>query len=100
MTVPADFIEVVAPHLNAPSLDAIVQFAKLAEVEREITRERIFAGLVRAKAQDKTLGRKPASSKTEKRIRELCEKGLGKLKIGRTLGCGVSTVQRVLAEAA
>jgi hypothetical protein len=31
------------------------------------------------------------------RISELRGKGLGKLKIARTLGCGVSTVQRVLA---
>jgi len=68
-----------------------------AELEREIIRERIHAGLARAKAQGKTLGRKPVSSRTEERIRALREKGLGKLKIARELGCGVSTVQRVLA---
>jgi len=68
-----------------------------AELEREIIRERIHAGLARARAQGKTLGRKPVSSRTEERIRVLREKGLGKLKIARELGCGVSTVQRVLA---
>jgi|HubBroStandDraft_1064217.scaffolds.fasta_scaffold93058_1 DNA invertase Pin-like site-specific DNA recombinase len=68
-----------------------------AELEREIIRERIYAGLARAKAQGRPLGRKPVSSKTEERIRALRDKGLGKLKIARTLGCGVSTVQRVLA---
>jgi DNA invertase Pin-like site-specific DNA recombinase len=67
-----------------------------AELEREILRERIYAGLARAKAQGKTLGRKPVSSRTEERIRDLRGKGLGKLKIARTLGGGVSTVQRVL----
>jgi DNA invertase Pin-like site-specific DNA recombinase len=70
-----------------------------AELEREIIRERIYAGLARAKAQGRTLGRKPVSSKTEERIRALRDKGLGKLKIARTLRCGVSTVQRVLSEA-
>jgi DNA invertase Pin-like site-specific DNA recombinase len=70
-----------------------------AELEREIIRERIFAGLARARAQGKTLGRKPVSARTEERIRELRGKGLGKLKIARELGCGVSTVQRVLAAA-
>ena len=68
-----------------------------AELEREIIRERIHSGLARARAQGKVLGRKPVSSKTEDRIPELRGKGLGKLKIARTLGCGVSTVQRVLA---
>lgn len=71
-----------------------------AELEREIIRERIHAGLARAKAQGKALGRKPVSSRTEERIRALREKGLGKLKIARELRCGVSTVQRVLAAAA
>jgi DNA invertase Pin-like site-specific DNA recombinase len=70
-----------------------------AELEREIIRERIFSGLARARAQGKTLGRKPVSARTEERIRELRGKGLGKQKIARTLGCGVSTVQRVLAAA-
>jgi|SRR5579871_6400982 len=68
-----------------------------AELEREIIRERIHAGLARAKAQGKTLGRKPVSARIEERIRELRAKGYGKLRIARELKCGVSTVQRVLA---
>jgi len=67
-----------------------------AELEREIIRERIYAGLARAKAQGKTLGRKPVGSMIEARIRELRGRGLGKLKIARELRCGVSTVQKVL----
>ena len=70
-----------------------------AELEREIIRERIHSGLARAKSKGKILGRRPVSSRTEERIRELREKGMGKLKIARTLECGVSTVQRVLAAA-
>ena len=68
-----------------------------AELEREIIRERIHAGLARAKSQGKTLGRRPVSKKTESQIRTLRARGLGKLKIARQLRCGVSTVQRVVA---
>jgi len=36
----------------------------------------------------------------EARVRALRAKGMGILKIGRTLGIGMSVVQRVLSEAA
>ena len=68
-----------------------------AELEREIIRERIHAGLARARSQGKTLGRRPVSSKVKDRIRELRAEGHGKLKIARALSCGVGTVSRVLA---
>src|SRR5580658_2725605 len=68
-----------------------------AELEREIIRERIYAGLARARAQGKKLGRLPVSNRTEVQIRRLRADGMGKLKIARTLRCGVSTVQRVLS---
>lgn len=68
-----------------------------AELEREIIRERINAGLARARAKGKKLGRKPVDSRTEQRIRALRGKGMGKVKIARELECGVSTVSRVLA---
>lgn len=45
------------------------------------------------------VGWKRVSSRTEDRIRELRRKDCGKLKIARELGCGVGTVQRVLAAA-
>jgi DNA invertase Pin-like site-specific DNA recombinase len=70
-----------------------------AEFERAIIVERINAGLARARAQGKRLGRLPVSNRTETQIRNLHKQGLGKLKIARTLRCGVSTVQRVLAAA-
>jgi len=71
-----------------------------AELEREIIRERIHAGLARARSKGKRLGRKRVAPAIEKRIRELSARGHGKLKIARELECGVSVVQRVLAEAA
>ena len=71
--------------------------ATFAELEREIIRERIHSGLVRAKAQGKTLGRKPVSAQVEEQIRDMRREGTGKRKIALTIGVGVSTVQRVLA---
>jgi DNA invertase Pin-like site-specific DNA recombinase len=70
-----------------------------AELEREIIKERIHAGLSRARAKGKKLGRKPVDAKVEERIRALREKGMGKVKIARTLEIGVSTVQRVVSAA-
>ncbi len=78
---------------------AFLQMAGVfAEFERAIIVERVNAGLARARAQGKKLGR-PSSVKprTERRIRELLKLGTGKVKIARTLGCGVSTVQRLAA---
>jgi DNA invertase Pin-like site-specific DNA recombinase len=77
---------------------AFLQMAGVfAEFERSIIVERINAGLRRAKAQGKTLGRPMVSDTVEGDIRKLRANGLGKLKIAKQLGCGVSTVQRVLA---
>jgi DNA invertase Pin-like site-specific DNA recombinase len=68
-----------------------------AEFERSIIVERINAGLARARAQGKELGRPRVADRTETEIRKMLAKGTGKLKIARTLGVGVSTVQRVAA---
>ena len=69
-----------------------------AEFERSIIRERVNAGLQRARAQGKTLGRPRVSRKTEGAILKARARGLGKRKIARELGVGTSVVQRVLAE--
>jgi DNA invertase Pin-like site-specific DNA recombinase len=74
--------------------------AVFAAFERDITIERINAGLARARAQGKQLGRPSVGHRVERKIRALRAEGLGKLKIATQLGCGVSTVQRVLKEAA
>lgn len=70
-----------------------------AEFERTMIQERVKAGLARAKAQGKRLGRPTVSAKVEDNIRMLRETGMGKLKIARTLGVGTSTVQRVVGDA-
>lgn len=84
---------------STPSGRAMFQMCGVfAEFERGMIRERVAAGLNRAKAQGKTLGRPKANAEIEARICQLHDggRGMGKLKIARTLGIGVSVVQRVL----
>jgi DNA invertase Pin-like site-specific DNA recombinase len=69
-----------------------------AEFERGIIRERVNAGLARAREKGTILGRPRTAPAIEKRIRGLHAKGMGILKIGRTLGVGTSVVQRVVLE--
>jgi DNA invertase Pin-like site-specific DNA recombinase len=72
-----------------------------SEFERAMIRDRVNAGLARAKAQGKTLGRPKTSADTEQAIRAALEKGeKGILKIAKDHRVGVSVVQRIKAEAA
>jgi hypothetical protein len=67
-----------------------------AEFERAMIQERVWAGLARAKAQGKRLGRPRIDTRVDRRIREAlakCERGI--LKIAADLGVGSGTVQRV-----
>ena len=68
-----------------------------AEFERGIIRERVNAGLARARAKRIKLGRRRVEPAVEARILELRANGDGILKIGRKLGVGTSVVQRVVA---
>lgn len=86
---------------STPSGRAMFQMLGVfAEFERGMIRERVNAGLARAKAKGVKLGRRPVKAAVEARIRELKAEGMGILKIGRTLGIGTSVVQRVLTEPA
>ena len=69
-----------------------------AEFERAMIKERINAGLARAKAQGKTLGRPKVSLQVENKIRKLRSTGKGIRKIASELRVGVSTVKRVVDE--
>jgi DNA invertase Pin-like site-specific DNA recombinase len=72
--------------------------AVFAEFEREVIVERINAGLARARAQGKKLGRPTSvTPKIKQRILDLRAKGHGMLRIAREIGCGTGTVQRLLA---
>jgi DNA invertase Pin-like site-specific DNA recombinase len=67
-----------------------------AECERAMIQERVCAGLRRAKAAGKTLGRPRVPASKEKAIRVARKKGQGIKAIARNLGVGVSVVQRVV----
>ena len=71
-----------------------------AEFERSMIRERVNAGLARAKERGTVLGRRRTRGAVEDRIRALRAEGMGILKIGKTLGVGTSVVQRVVASSA
>jgi DNA invertase Pin-like site-specific DNA recombinase len=69
-----------------------------AEFERGIIRERVNAGLARARANGTKLGRRRVNPSVEARILELRANGDGILKIGKKLGVGTSVVQRVFKQ--
>lgn len=79
---------------------AMLQMAGVfSEWEREVIRERVMAGLARAKAQGKKLGRRRTDRAIERKIERALTRGdMGVKKIARTVGVGVGTVQRVKAE--
>ena len=66
-----------------------------AEFERGMIRSRVMAGLERARAKGKRLGRRPVRPSVEAKSRDHLAAGNGIVKTARTLGVGVSTVQRV-----
>ena len=83
---------------STPSGRAMFQMLGVfAEFERCMIRERVNAGLARAKERGTVLGRRRTRSAVEDRIRALRSEGVGILKIGKTLGIGTSVVQRVVA---
>jgi DNA invertase Pin-like site-specific DNA recombinase len=71
-----------------------------AEFERSMIRERVKAGLARARAQGKVLGRPKVNGDIEKAVLAARAEGTGKRKIAKRLRIGVCTVNRILSEAA
>lgn len=68
-----------------------------AEFEREMIRERVGAGLERARKQGKTLGRpKKVNDDTVEAIMKARAEGKGIRAIAKEVGIGIGTVQRVL----
>jgi DNA invertase Pin-like site-specific DNA recombinase len=81
-----------------PSGKAMFQMLGVfAEFERSMTRERVRAGLARARAEGKTLGRPKIAKNIERAVRAaLTEKERpGLRKIAAKFGVGVGTVQRI-----
>ncbi len=69
-----------------------------AEFERSLIRERTIAGLKRARAAGKQLGRPRISQEKEQEILKIRAKGKGIHKTAALAKVGVATVQRVLRE--
>ena len=82
---------------TTPSGRAMFQMMGVfAEFERSMISERVKAGLARTKAKGTKLGRPTVSTEREAQILELRSQGMGMLAIGKELGVGTSTVQRVV----
>ena len=83
---------------STPSGKAMFQMMGVfAEFERSMISERVKAGLARARSNGKQLGRPKVSSDIEDQINALRDQGMGILRIGKQLGVGTSTVQRVVS---
>ena len=73
-------------------------FSAVAEFERNIIRERVMAGLARAKSEGKKLGRPTnVNVNTGVAVKLLREKGASIHSIAKQLKIGVSTTTRLLA---
>ena len=84
---------------TTPSGKAMFQMMGVfAEFERSMISERVKAGLARTKAKGTKLGRPKVSAKREAKIMKLRSQGMGILRIGKELGVGTSTVQRVISQ--
>lgn len=66
-----------------------------AEFEREMILSRVHAGLARARAEGKHLGRPRKGKATDAEIRAQLATGMGILKTAKLLKCGTGTVHRV-----
>ncbi len=69
-----------------------------AEFERGMIRNRVMAGLERARARGVQLGRPKTGSKVEAAIRVRLAKGEGIKKVAKAVGVGNGTVSRIKAE--
>jgi DNA invertase Pin-like site-specific DNA recombinase len=94
-------------YIDQQAIDTTTPMGKLmfqvcgafAEFERSMIKTRIHAGLKRARAQGKTLGRPKVDEATQAAIMRSLKEGVGIKKTAATLGCGIGTVIRVRNEA-
>ncbi len=97
----------VEPYSHREAIDgttphgrAMLQMAAVfAELERELIRDRVKAGLARAKAQGRKLGRPVLPHDVKARVRKLRAEGMPFRKIAAEVGVAVSSVQAILATA-
>jgi DNA invertase Pin-like site-specific DNA recombinase len=81
---------------STPHGRAMLQMAAVfAELERGMIRQRVHAGLARARAEGKRLGRPTISAESEAAIRDRLATGAGINKVARELGLANGTVHKV-----
>lgn len=85
---------------TTPSGKALFQMCGVfAEFERSMIVSRVNAGLDRARAQGKKLGRPSLATPKKEKIQELLAQGLSMAKIAMATGVGVASVHRIAAQA-
>lgn len=93
------FLHQQALDTSTPSGRAMFQMLGVfAEFERSIIQERVYAGLARAKANGRQLGRPKVSASKLAEVRELLASGMGIRKAAVSAGVGTGTAQKVAAE--
>jgi DNA invertase Pin-like site-specific DNA recombinase len=98
-------------YLDQQAIDTTTPTGKLmfqvtgafAEFERSMIRERVHAGLKRAKAAGKVLGRRPVEDDPDgaakvRKARKMLEAGKGINKVAKAIGLSNGTVARLKAE--
>ena len=85
---------------STPSGRAMFQMLGVfAEFERAMIRERVMAGLARARSEGKQLGRRPVEQAKARKVKAalaLRAQGIGIRRIAREVGLGVGTVLRLV----
>lgn len=97
----------VEPYCHREGMDGTTAYGRamlnmasvFAELERDLIRDRVKAGLARVKAQGKRLGRPPVASDVCQRVRAMRAEGVPLRRIAAECDVALSTVQKVLAEA-
>jgi DNA invertase Pin-like site-specific DNA recombinase len=75
----------------------LATLSSLAKVEAQKISDRTKAGLARARAKGKHIGRPKIAPELDAAVRASLGQGVGIVKTARTLRCGVGTVQRIKA---
>src|SRR5205823_14931148 len=105
VSVPADIhVSRIDLYLQQQGIDTTTPAGKaqfqmcgvFAEFERAMIQERVKAGLSRARAQGKRLGRPMVSAAIVTKVESRRRKGKGILRIAKELGIGTGTVQRIV----
>lgn len=93
------FLHQQAVDTSTPAGKALFQMLGVfSEFERAMIQDRVRAGLERAKAQGKVLGRPRVSRSVERAVRRERAKGKGIRRIATDLKIGVGTVQRLIKD--